>query len=37
MYLLTVIAGAFQLTSWIMALVKHIEEGGNHADTETTQ
>lgn len=32
MYLLTMIAGAWQLTSWIMALVERLE-GGNHAHT----
>lgn len=37
MYLLTVIAGAWQLTSWIMSLVERIEEGGSHAHAETTQ
>lgn len=29
MYLLTMIAGAWQLTRWLMALVERIEEGGH--------
>ncbi len=37
MYLLTMIAGAYQLTRWVMALVERIEEGGSHAHTEAAQ
>lgn len=37
MCLLTMIAGAWQLTSWIMSLVERIEKGGRHAHAETTQ
>lgn len=37
MYLLTMFAGAWQLTSWLMALVERIEKGGTHAHTETAQ
>lgn len=37
MYLLTMLAGAYRLTRWVMALVERIEEGGSHAHTETAQ
>lgn len=31
MYLLTMIAGAWQLTSWLMALVGLLEKGAGHS------
>ena len=37
MYFAIMLAGAWQLTSWIMSLVERIEKGGNHAHTETAQ
>lgn len=37
MNLLFMLAGAWQVTRWIMSLVEHIEKGGRHAHAETTQ
>ncbi len=37
MYFAIMLAGAWQLTSWIMSLVEHIEKGGRHAHTEAAQ
>lgn len=36
MYLLIMLAGAWQLTRWIMVLLEQLE-GGNHVHTKTIQ
>ena len=37
MYFVTMLAGAYQLTRWVMALLDRLEKGGRHAHAETTQ
>ena len=37
MSLLIMLAGAYQLTRWVMALLARLEKGGRHAHAETTQ